>query len=369
MSAIVEKKDQIIMSLVHYFVTVENYSPINVQGVTNEIWLENLDAPVKIIRINSNYIHNNEQYEYDTMKMKHIMEQIKKKTLSLKLKAINICLDLGDSVDGTDDSLIECVKVKTITDVKRNKVLNKLYPSIKKKVVTKTDNIDEIIDVTNDINKHTEEENTKYERVFKPKKIIITNIIIAICVLIFIIPNLDYLLANNRAGVLDGKYYLLITSAFVHANIIHLLVNMYSLYIIGTQVETYFGRWRFILIYLLSALSGALMSIVFNNGYSVGASGAIFGLLGCLLYFGYHYRLYLSGVLRNQIIPLILMNLLIGFMYTSIDNACHIGGLIGGYLATMIVGVPEKSNKSERINGLIVFILYVLFLIYVLTRY
>ena len=59
MSELLRKKDQMVMSLVHYFVTVENYSPINVQGVKDEIWLENLEAPYKIIRINSNYIHNN----------------------------------------------------------------------------------------------------------------------------------------------------------------------------------------------------------------------------------------------------------------------------------------------------------------------
>lgn len=368
MSTIVEKKDQLIMSLVHYFVTIENYSPINVQGVKDEIWLENLEAPYKIIRINAKYIHNNEQFEIDEHKVEFVIKQIKKKTLSFKMNALNICLDVNDNVQETNNKIIDSVRINSISDIKKNKLLNEIYPSIKNKIFNKTDNIEMILDVTNDINKKTEAENKKYEKVFSPKKPIITKIIIAICIILFLIPNIDILLANNRARVLDGHYYVLITSAFIHANIAHLLVNMYSLLIIGEQVENYFGKWRFLLIYLLSALSGSLLSIVFNNGYSVGASGAIFGLLGCLLYFGYHYRLYLSSVLKNQIIPIIIINLLIGFMYPSIDNACHIGGLLGGYLATMIVGVPEKGKKSERINGFIVFTLYVLFIIYLLFR-
>jgi len=72
MSTILNNKDELIMSLVHYFVTEENYTPINVQGAKNEIWLENLDAPYKIVRINSKYIHNNEQYDMDLFKMQYL---------------------------------------------------------------------------------------------------------------------------------------------------------------------------------------------------------------------------------------------------------------------------------------------------------
>lgn len=368
MSTMIEKKDQLIMSLVHYFVTIENYSPINVQGAKDEIWLENLEAPYKIIRINSKYIHNDEQYKVDEHKMEFVIKQIKKKTLSIKMNALNICLDVNENVKNTDNKLIDYVALTSIKDAQKNKMLTEIFPSIKNKLFDKTDSIEMIIDVTNDINKKTEEENKKYQKVFKPKKPIITKIIIGLCVFLYLIPGIDILLANNRTAVLDGKVYLLLTSAFIHGGLMHLLVNMYSLFIVGEQVESYFGRIRFVIIYLLSALSGSLLSIVMHDGYSVGASGAIFGLLGCLLYFGYHYRLYLSGVLRNQIIPIIIINLLIGFMNPAIDNAAHIGGLLGGYLSTMIVGVPEKETKRDRINGVIVYILYILFIIYLLFR-
>ena len=158
----------------------------------------------------------------------------------------------------------------------------------------------------------------------------------------------------------------LITSAFLHIGIMHLLCNMYSLYVIGPQLESFFGKTKFLIIYLFSAISGNLLSMVFpgDGGLSAGASGAIFGLLGSLLYFGYHYRVYLGNVVKSQIIPLIILNLMIGFMLPGINNAAHIGGLIGGVLVTMAVGVNYKSTTSEKINGVILTLIYTLFIIY-----
>ncbi len=379
MNAIVSNKDELIMSLVHYFVTEENYTPINVQGAQNEIWLENLDGPYKIVRINSKYIHNDEQYNFDLFKMRFVIRQIKKKTLSFKMNVLNICLDLNNIVKiDEEDKKISTINVSDINDLKKNKLLKKVYPKIEKNNFTKTDSLMNIIHATEDINNKTARENDKYEDIFKPKPIIVTKIIMFICFAMYIATllvnnNFNVALiilgANNRSLVLGGQIWRLLTSAFLHGNILHLLVNMYSLWIIGSQVETYIGKWKFLVIYLLSAIMGSLFSIVFYaNSISIGASGALFGLMGALLYFGYHYRLYLSNTLTSQIIPIIVLNLLFGFTVPGIDNACHIGGLIGGYLSTMIVGLKYKSQKSENINGIIVYLLLAAFLVYALLK-
>jgi len=175
--------------------------------------------------------------------------------------------------------------------------------------------------------------------------------------------------ANLSSAVKAGEVYRLITCAFLHAGILHLAFNMYALFVIGNQVETYLGKVKFTIVYLVSALSGSLMSSIFTEGISVGASGAIFGLLGSLLYFGYHYRLYLGEVLRRQIIPLIAINLLFGFIMSGVDNAAHIGGLIGGYLTTMALGVKGKSKKQDMINGAIVLFIFIVFMIVVLFKF
>lgn len=379
MNTILNNKDELIMSLVHYFVTEEDYTPINVQGVTNEIWLENLEAPYKIIRINSKYIHNIEQYNMDLFKIQFIAKQIKKKTLSLKMNVLNIDLDLNNTITlNNDDKKISTVSISNLNDIKNDEFLSKNFPKIKTNKFKKTNSLDGIINVTDDINKKTEKENKKYENIFKPKKIIVTKILIIINIIMYILSlvigdnfsyNLILLGANNRGLVLNGEFYRLITCAFLHGSLLHLVVNMYSLWIIGSQVETYIGKLKYLIIYLLSAIMGSLFSIVFlENSLSVGASGAIFGLMGALLYFGYHYRLYLSNTLTSQLIPIIIFNLFLGFISSSIDNGAHIGGLIGGYLATMIVGLKYKSQTSETINGLIVYSILVIFIIYALFR-
>ena len=128
MNAILNNKDEMIMSLVHYFVTEENYTPINVQGAKNEIWLENLEGPYKIVRINSKYIHNNEQYDMDKFKMRFVIRQIKRKTLSFKMNVLNICLDLGNAVKLEDnDKLIKTVDIKSIEDLKKDEKLTDIY--------------------------------------------------------------------------------------------------------------------------------------------------------------------------------------------------------------------------------------------------
>lgn len=82
------------------------------------------------------------------------------------------------------------------------------------------------------------------------------------------------------------------------------------------------------------------------------------------LYFGYYYRTYLGATLTESIIPVIVLNLIIGFTSSGIDNAAHIGGLVGGILIAMAVGVPDKSNNNNKINGIVLSLIYFGFIIY-----
>ena len=95
---VMDKKEELIMRLVHYFITEENYNPIVVNGVKDEIWLENREGPYYIIRINSNNIFNEEQLNFDHYKTENIMKQIKKKTFSFHVQTLNILLDLNEDL-------------------------------------------------------------------------------------------------------------------------------------------------------------------------------------------------------------------------------------------------------------------------------
>ena len=91
------RKDRIVMKLLHYFITEQNYSPIILQGAEDEIWLENLDKDYKIVRIVSNYIHNDEQLNFDLFKTGRIVKKIKRKTFSFHMNVLSIYTDLGDN--------------------------------------------------------------------------------------------------------------------------------------------------------------------------------------------------------------------------------------------------------------------------------
>lgn len=375
---VINKNDEIVMALVHYFVTVENYTPIVVKGVKDEIWLENLDGPYRIIRINSNYIHNDEQYKFDMFKTKKVMDQIKKKTLSLSVNTLNILLNVGDNVDfDNKNKNIASIKINDVEEIANDKNILEVFPNLKNKLIKDKEGIDLIVNVTNDINAKTIKDNEAFTKIFERKNIIITPILMGICILMFLLmyilgdgsENTGTLLffgANLRVLVQHGQIWRLLTSVFLHIGIAHLIVNMYSLFIIGRQLEGFLGKIKYLIVFLISGITGSLLSVVMHESISAGASGAIFGLLGSLLYFGYHYRLYLGTVLKTQIIPIILFNLLISFMFPGIDAYAHIGGLVGGYLATMAIGVPGKANKMDRINGTIVLILLFVFLGYML---
>ncbi len=378
-SVVIRENDQIMMSLVHYFVTKCNYAPIRVQGVKDEIWLENLEGPYRIIRISSNSIINEEQYNFDIFKMEHIMKQIKKKTLSFNVNALNICLNLDTKINNNNKH-INTIVVNSLDEIKDNTDIQKVFPDIKNELITTNDGLELILNVTNDINEKTESENKKYEKVFAPKKLIVTKVIFALCIAMYIISivvnhkffEFDPQVLANIGGnaiilVKAGEIWRIITAAFLHTGLIHLIVNMYSLVILGSQVETFIGKTKFIFIYLISAIVGNLLSLIFlpENVVSVGASGALFGLAGALLYFGYHYRLYLNDAIRNQIIPVIAINLLVG-LFVGADFYAHIGGLVGGYLSAMAIGIENKSTKKDMINGWIVLILLIVFLSYII---
>ena len=365
-----DKKDEIVMKLVHFLVTKENYTPIVVNGVRNEVWLENVEGPYKIIRINSNYIHNKEQFNFDIYKTNNVARQIKKKTLSWKMNVLNIFLDLNDDVKLDSIDHIDNIKVNDTQDLVHNQTVVEAFPNIEKDIINADNEVDLIVNVTNDINSKTAKENRKYEEVFKPKKIVVTYVLIALCTLVYILqilfPSLTTLGAVNGSLVRSGQVYRLVTGMFMHGSIWHLLCNMYSLYVIGCATENYFGKKKFLLIYFVSGIIGSMFSCIFNTGWSLGASGAIFGLMGALCYFGYYYRLYMGKALYSEIIPVIVLNLALSLVVSNIDFYAHIGGLIGGVFITMGLGIKNKTDKQSSINGWITFGILFIFTFYML---
>ena len=369
--------DLLIMNLVHYFITEKSYNPVVLHGINDEIWLENLDNDYKLIRIVSHYIHNEEQLKFDRFKLKRIISNLKKKTFSLNMPVLNIYTSLGEDVvlnDEDNNSL--SLFISKVSEI-ANDNLTQIFPDIVEKTKHEEKGIDLFVKISDDINKESFAKSKRVEKIFSKKNPFITHAIMIICMILFIAMYIFGNGSNNIKTLIDfggnaviytkmGDYYRLFTSIFLHAGIFHLLCNMYSLYVLGPQVESFYGKIKYLSIFIISGISGSLLSTALsgNNTISVGASGAIFGLLGAILYFGYHYRVYLGNVLKSQIIPLIILNLAIGFTFSGIDNLAHIGGLIGGIFISMAVGVPDKSTKVDKANGYTLLLIYISFLIY-----
>lgn len=157
--------------------------------------------------------------------------------------------------------------------------------------------------------------------------------------------NLILLGAKFNLRIADGEYYRLLTSMFLHANIYHLLFNNLALYVLGQDIERIYGKVRFMIIYVTAGLFGSLGSYLFNPSIAIGASGAIFGLLGANLYLYHLNKDAYRRIYGNQMIVLLGINVAFGFMMPQIDNYAHLAGLFGGYACAWATGIQFERRK------------------------
>ena len=185
-----------------------------------------------------------------------------------------------------------------------------------------------------------------------------TRALVAVNVLVFllglVVPDLASRFGNvalvrgpdlaSSAGVAAGQYYRLLTAAFLHSGIFHILFNMFALLQVGPVLERALGRSRFVALYLLSALGGSVAAYVFAGEaqLSVGASGAIFGMFGA-----YYVVVRKLGGDTGQIVLLLVVNVVLTFTIPNIDYRAHLGGLAAGaVLAAAFAAVPRGPRQG-----------------------
>lgn len=160
--------------------------------------------------------------------------------------------------------------------------------------------------------------------------------------------------AKDSALIRQGQWWRFITPIFLHGSVLHLLTNGFSLYWLGSQIERIYGSRKYFLIYMLSGIAGNLLSFLLSPAPSLGASGALFGLIGAGIVFPLRYRSLVLPEARSRIVKQLVMvaaiNLFISWEIPSIDKWAHVGGMIGGGIAALFL-LPEVLQDKEPTAG------------------
>src|SRR5437870_780698 len=167
-------------------------------------------------------------------------------------------------------------------------------------------------------------------------------------------PTLMAFGVKSNPEIAQGQWWRFVTPIFIHIGLLHIFFNSYALWIVGPQVEKLYGSARFVILYVLTGVAGVIGSYFYHpETISAGASGAIFGLFGVLLVFGLRYRSdippFFKRAVGTGVLPVIVINLVIGFSIPAIDNSAHIGGLLAG--AALAAVVPFQKPGEETNAG------------------
>jgi membrane associated rhomboid family serine protease len=190
-----------------------------------------------------------------------------------------------------------------------------------------------------------------------------TTLLMAISIIAYIadfVPGLDLrsLGANTGPLTLSGEYWRLFTAGFLHANIFHIGLNMWCLWSLGRLSERLFGKWQTFAIYMVTGVGGALLSVAYDHQRSeLGASGAIFGLVGAVLAGVKFGNLSISAGEKKAIFSSVIFFAIFNFMfgmYGNTDNMCHLGGFLTGLLVGLPLGAFARHNKLLQVGTLVI---------------
>lgn len=154
----------------------------------------------------------------------------------------------------------------------------------------------------------------------------------------------------------QGQFWRFVTPLFLHGGLLHLSLNAYALYLMGRMLENVLGRMAYLSIFALSGVVSIYASYLGNESLSVGASGAIFGLLGAGVVFGLKHRADIPRAFQRYygagLLPWVALNLILGFTLPNIDNYAHIGGLVAGVLLARLLDPNPKTQPKAWRRGL-----------------
>ncbi|WP_088103382.1 rhomboid family intramembrane serine protease [Halalkalibacter urbisdiaboli] len=366
------RHDHYFWQLVHYFVFERECRVLELKG--REVWLEEENTkPRKIIRLVRADIDWANWLKRDIVDSVKKFELIRRHLRVGSIEGENIYVTLWPPVDSWEhlqDTMTVGKRQKTRVHTtlllqnqhsKEEMISQRLsslqIPRFLNELLLEKVELD-ILAIQHRIKQRVEQQH-QYERsLFLYGKPFATYVLLAAIVMMYLllernggstsILTLIEFGAKYNPLILEGEWWRFFSSMFLHIGFLHLFMNSLALFYLGAAVERIYGTWRFIVIYSIAGLFGSIASFAFNEQVAAGASGAIFGCFGALLYFGtVHKKLFFRTMGKNLIVILVL-NLMIGFAIPMIDNGAHLGGLVAGFLASAFVHLPKHRKNSRQ---------------------
>lgn len=364
------KNDVLFYDLTAELIQKYNYTVLYLNQKTNEVWLYKRKNKEQLVRIITKEYTWKNRMKQDVVNVFSRTHQLSEIFSTKNVKITNIYLAENEPVDDW-------------TELQQTLTVNKDI-SYSMNIFYKTkSNLTEFIDRLNqDLKiKYEGNEEDRSNRIVENKNIIaqaitsqkkqaekniskpyLTVLLIAINIFIFLLMTInggttdpEQLVkygANFNPLIIQGEWWRFISSMFIHIGLLHLFMNMLALYYLGILVERIYGSLRFFIIYFLSGIAGSVTSFAFSINISAGASGALFGMFGALIYFSLFNRSEFGRALNRNIITILAINIIFGIMIPQIDMGAHLGGLVAGLIAAAIVGLRNQKSLALSIFSL-----------------
>ncbi|WP_332632103.1 rhomboid family intramembrane serine protease [Halalkalibacter flavus] len=355
------QQDYFFWRLVHFYIFEKGFRVLDKSS--KEFWLEDEDSkPKRILRIVRVDIDFASWLRRDVTNSVKQFERIRRHLRLRKMIGENIYISLYPPVDDWED-----VKKPYFESEKKRTTV---YSSIIDKINTDQTELPDaphletvedveitILHLQQQIRQATKEREKKEKSLFFQGRPLATIALLGSIAFMFylleqegsstsVLTLIEYGAKYNPL-ILEGEWWRLFSAMFLHIGFLHLFMNSLALFYLGSAVERMYGTGRFLFIYFIAGLTGSIASFAFNEQVAAGASGAIFGCFGALLYFGTIYRKLFFRTMGKSLLTILAINLVFGFAVPMVDNGAHIGGLVGGFLASAIVHLP-KHKKSFR---------------------
>lgn len=362
-------EDYLFWKLAHFLIHKKEYRLLRTSPSQEELWFEKVEnKQVPIIRLRRIDLDWSNWLARDIENSGNNGEAIRRQLIRGEANVLNIYVSAYPPVDDYDFLLSEKkilktnVTTKVITRDTYIKEISELEHVFSEEIPLESKeeySLNEI-ELLKNATLETAIERIKIEKsLFENGKPFFTYVFIVLQIIAFLFlewkggsTNTATLIkygAKFNPLILEGEWWRFLTPILLHIGFFHLFMNTLALYYLGPTIERIYGRMRFLFIYLVAGFSGSLASFLFTTSLSAGASGAIFGCFGALLYFGLNYRSLFFRTMGFNVLVVIAINLSLGFTIPGIDNAGHLGGLVGGFLATAIVHFPKQKKWVQQL--------------------